>query len=62
MELSSFIQACLHRTPPAVTGEDGKNALALAIEINRQIQTNMEKIPSIASFYRMRGNLPDASW
>jgi len=62
MELSSFIQACSQRTTPAVTGEDGKNALALAIEINRQIQTNMEKIPSITSFYEMRGNLPDASW
>jgi len=62
MELSSFIQDCLQRTPPAVTGEDGKNALALAIEINRQIQANMEKIPSIASFYEMRGTLPDASW
>ncbi len=62
LELCSFIKSCLQRTTPMVTGEDGKNALALAIEINRQIQTNMEKIPSITSFYEMRGNLPDASW
>jgi len=62
MELCSFTQSCLQRTTPQVTGEDGKNALALALEINRQIQANMEKIPSIISFYKMRENLPDASW
>ena len=59
MELSSFIHACSKRAAPAVTGEDGRNALALAIEISRQIQTNMGKIPSIMSFYEGKGNLPD---
>ena len=62
LELCSFIKSCLQRTTPMVTGEDGKNALALAIEINRQIQTNIEKIPSITSFYKMREDLLDASW
>lgn len=61
MELRSFIQACSKRTAPAVTGKDGRNALALALEINRQIQTNMGKIPSITSFYEMKENLPDAN-
>jgi predicted dehydrogenase len=62
MELRSFIQSCLQRTTPVVTGEDGKKALALAIEINRQIQANMGKIPAITSFYEMREGLLDASW
>jgi len=60
MELNSFIQACAKRSAPAVTGEDGKKALALAIAISGQIQMNQEKIPSIISFYERKGNLPDA--
>ncbi len=52
LELSSFIQACGQRTPPAVTGEDGRKALALAIEINRLIQANMDKIPSMTLLTR----------
>ncbi len=62
MELRSFVQACSRRGVPAVTGEDGKKALALAIEINRQIQANMEKIPSIISFYERKGKSPEISW
>jgi hypothetical protein len=44
-----------------VTAEDGKNALALALDINEQIRTNIKKIPSISSFYEMREGLLDAS-
>lgn len=50
-EISSFIHSCLYRTLPAVTGEDGKRALKVALEINEQIQRNIKKIPVIASFY-----------
>ena len=52
----------MNRTPPLVTGEDGKKALVLALRIIEQIQTNIKKIPSIASFYGMREILPDVSW
>jgi predicted dehydrogenase len=61
MELGSFVKSCRQRTAPAVTGEDGRKALALAIEINKQINANMEKIPSIASFYATTEKLRDAS-
>ncbi len=59
MELCSFIQACAKRSRPAVTGEDGKKALALAVAISGQIQMNQAKIPSIVSFYKRKGNVPD---
>jgi predicted dehydrogenase len=61
LELSSFIQACRQRTAPVVTGEDGRSALALAIEINRLMRANMDRIPSITSFYEKRSNPPDAT-
>ncbi|MDI6753112.1 MAG: Gfo/Idh/MocA family oxidoreductase [Thermodesulfobacteriota bacterium] len=61
-EINSFIHSVLKRKAPVVTGEDGKKALALAMEINEQIQANMEKIPSVASFYEKRKGLMDSSW
>jgi len=62
MEIRSFVHSSMNREAPMVTGEDGKKALALAIDINEQIRANIEKIPSIASFFEMREGLPDASW
>ena len=56
-EIRSFIASCRSRTTPVVTGEDGKNALAVAMRINEQIWANQKKIPSIASFYGMRRDL-----
>jgi len=61
-EIRSFIFSSMNRTPPLVTGEDGKKALVLALRIIEQIQTNIKKIPSIASFYGMKEILPDVSW
>jgi predicted dehydrogenase len=61
MEVRSFIQASLNRTTPTVTGEDGKGALAVALDINEQIQANIKKIPSMTSFYEKREDLLDAS-
>ena len=37
LEISSFLDAVRHRTQPVVSGEDGRRALALALEINREI-------------------------
>ena len=60
-EIRSFIHSSLNRTDPLVTGEDGKRALAVALEINEQIQANFQRIPSIISFYAKRENFPVAS-
>ena len=51
MEIRSFVHSCLRRTRPMVTGEDGRNALAVATRISEQIQENIKKIPSIAASY-----------
>jgi predicted dehydrogenase len=40
-ELADFVQAVASRRPPAVTGEDGRRALALAEAITRQIALTM---------------------
>jgi len=52
MEIQSFVHAVLQRTPPFVSGEEGREALALALEINELIQANLRKIPEIVSFYQ----------
>lgn len=62
IEVRSFIHSSMNRTTPVVTAEDGKKALALAMDINEQIRANIKKIPSITSFYEMREGLPDATW
>lgn len=38
LELTSFVTAVRERRVPEVTGEDGRRALAVALEISRQIQ------------------------
>lgn len=52
MEIQSFVHAAIHRTPPFISGEEGRKALALALEINEQIEANLRKIPEIVSFYQ----------
>jgi predicted dehydrogenase len=59
-EIRSFVHSCLRRTPPLVTGEDGRNALAVATRISEQIQENIKKIPSIAAFYGVHESLQDS--
>jgi predicted dehydrogenase len=38
MELKSFIEAVRTRSRPLVGGEDGKKALAMALQINQEIK------------------------
>lgn len=38
LELGSFVQAVRNGTPPPVTGEDGREALRISLEIVRQIE------------------------
>ena len=44
LELRSFIRAVQERTVPLVSGEDGTRALAMAEEINREIEKNFTKV------------------
>lgn len=41
-EIKSFLQAIESKSIPAVTGEDGKNALATAIQITQIVRSQME--------------------
>ena len=41
-ELADFVDAVVSRRPPAVTGEDGRRALALAQQITDKITTQMQ--------------------
>ncbi len=61
-EIRSFLQCARMRSVPLVTGEDGKRALALAVQINEEIQKNIKKIPSITSFYELKEIPRDRSW
>jgi predicted dehydrogenase len=61
-EIRSFIQCSQRRARPPVTGEDGKRALALALQIKEEIQKNLERIPSIRSFYERPEDLRDHPW
>jgi len=40
LEIASFLEAVRNRTPPLVSGEDGRAALKLALEINAAIVTH----------------------
>ena len=44
-EIRSFIRAVADRTPPAVPGRDGRDALELALRINDAILRNRERAP-----------------
>jgi predicted dehydrogenase len=61
-EVRSFVRCSQSRSRPPITGEDGKRALALALKIKEEIQKNLEKIPSIQSFYERPEDLRDHSW
>ncbi len=43
-ELRAFVQSVRTRQPPVVTGSDGRNALQVAIDIVRQIETNTREV------------------
>jgi predicted dehydrogenase len=43
LEIESFLDAARTRTVPLVSGEDGRRALALALEINRAIRSHAER-------------------
>jgi len=57
MEIRSFIHSSQRRTAPLVSGEDGKKALAFALQISAEIRKGLEKIPSIRSFYEKQPDL-----
>jgi predicted dehydrogenase len=44
-EIRSFVRAVADRTPPAVPGRDGRDALKLALRINDAIVRNRERAP-----------------
>ena len=65
LELRSFIRSIREGTPPLVSGEDGRKALALALEINREIEKNCslgsasgisEKRPELEAFQSWPGS------
>jgi predicted dehydrogenase len=43
LEIQAFLQAVRTRTPPQVTAQEGRDALALALEINREIAAHMQR-------------------
>lgn len=43
-ELRSFVSSIKNGTPPLVTGEDGKKALEVAIQIEKQISSNLKTL------------------
>jgi predicted dehydrogenase len=43
LEIASFLNSVQTRTTPVVSGEDGRAALALALEINRVIAAHAER-------------------
>ena len=40
-ELSAFVHAIIHHTPPIVTGKDGRDALKIALDIMQQMQARL---------------------
>ncbi len=44
-QIASFIDAIITKRPPVVSGEDGKQALATALEITRVVNHRNEKFP-----------------
>jgi predicted dehydrogenase len=65
LELRSFIRSVQEGIPPLVSGEDGRKALALALEINREIEKNCapgksswipEKIPELETIQSWLGS------
>jgi predicted dehydrogenase len=48
-EIRSFVRAVANRTPPPVSGRDGRDALELALRINEAIERNRERAPFLAA-------------
>jgi predicted dehydrogenase len=48
-EIRAFVQAVQDRTPPPVSGRDGRDALALALRINDAIAVNRARAPLFAA-------------
>jgi predicted dehydrogenase len=48
-EIRAFIRAVTDRTPPSVSGRDGRDALELALRINDAIDKNRARSPLLAS-------------
>jgi predicted dehydrogenase len=44
-EIRSFVRAAAGRTPPPVSGREGRDALELALRINEAIVRNRERAP-----------------
>jgi predicted dehydrogenase len=47
-EIRAFVRAVADRTPPPVSGEEGRDALELALRINDAIVRNRERAPLLA--------------
>ena len=47
-EIKAFVQSVSHRTPPPVTGKDGRDALELALQINEAIGRSRKLVPAFA--------------
>jgi hypothetical protein len=43
-EIGAFIESVRSGCPPCVDGEQGRNALAVALEISRQIQESIQAL------------------
>jgi predicted dehydrogenase len=43
LEIQAFLEAIRMRTPPQVTAQEGRDALALALEINREISAHTQR-------------------
>ena len=48
-EIRAFVRAVTDRTPPSVSGRDGRDALELALSINDAIDRNRARSPLLAS-------------
>jgi predicted dehydrogenase len=48
-EIRAFVRAVTDRTPPSVSGRDGRDALELALRINDAIDKNRARSPLLAS-------------
>jgi len=47
-QIKAFLNAIINKTPPVVSGEDGKRALEIAIEITKTVHTTNELYPITA--------------
>jgi predicted dehydrogenase len=47
-EIANFLEACAGGRPPLVTGEDGRKALALALEVGRLVHARLERFKASA--------------